>query len=117
MTGSEIDIEQKYVTVLYACVDAMREEAAARLAAARHAGGDAVVVWRAEVTRLDAVEQGLCFGRLDMRDGRRVYLGRLGLFRDEDDEPNVGRELPVRERAAPVLPPAARSASSRTSRP
>ncbi|MGW6929770.1 HelD family protein [Lentzea sp. NPDC054927] len=63
----------------------MRAQAAARLAV----GGDrdAVAVWQAEVTRLDAAEQGLCFGRLDMRDGRRIYLGRLGLFRDEDDEP------------------------------
>jgi len=89
LTGSEIDIEQEYLMVLYACVDAMREEAAARLAAVRHTDGDrdAVAVWQAEVIRLDVVEQGLCFGRLDMRDGRRVYLGRLGLFRDEDDEP------------------------------
>lgn len=93
MTGSdidrEIDIEQEYVAGLYAGVDAMREEAAARLVAARRAGGDreAVAVWQAEVARLDAVEQGLCFGRLDMQDGRRVYIGRLSLFRDEDGEP------------------------------
>ncbi|WP_143267818.1 HelD family protein [Amycolatopsis alba] len=63
----------------------MREEAAERLAAAgdREAAG----VWRAEVARLDAVEQGLCFGRLDLHDGRRVYVGRLGLFRGEGGEP------------------------------
>lgn len=93
MTGSdidrEIDIEQEYVAGLYARVDAMREEAAARLVAARRADGDreAVAVRQAEVARLDAVEQGLCFGRLDLHDGQRIYIGRLSLFRDEGDEP------------------------------
>ncbi|WP_460403240.1 HelD family protein [Actinophytocola sediminis] len=58
-------------------------------AAARCADGDqeTVAVWRAEVARLDAVERGLCFGRLDLRDGRRVYIGRLSLFLDEAAEP------------------------------
>ncbi|GAA2998825.1 HelD family protein [Actinokineospora diospyrosa] len=88
MTGSEIGIEQEYVADLYARVDAMRGVAAARLAARRAEGDrEAVAVWQAEVARLDAVEEGLCFGRLDMHDGRRVYIGRLGLFRDEGDEP------------------------------
>ncbi|MCC8243423.1 HelD family protein [Saccharothrix luteola] len=89
MSGSEIEIEQEYLAGLYARVDAMRDEAAAHLATARRDGADrdAVAVWEAETTRLDAVEHGLCFGRLDLRDGRRVYIGRLGLFRDEDDEP------------------------------
>ncbi|KFU80274.1 HelD family protein [Amycolatopsis lurida] len=86
---TEIDIEQEYLAVLYARVDALREQAATRLAAVGRAGEDhaAIATWQAEVTRLDAVEQGLCFGRLDMRDGRRVYVGRLGLFLDTDDEP------------------------------
>ena len=89
MTGSgvdrEIDSEQEYVAGLYARLDALRDEAAERVVAA--GDREAVAVWRAEVARLDAVEQGLCFGRLDMDDGRRVYIGRLGLFRDEDGEP------------------------------
>jgi hypothetical protein len=85
LTAGEIDVEQQHLTILHARVDAMRAEAAARLAA----GGDrdASAVWRAEVARLDAVRQGLYFGRLDLRDGRRVHVGRLGLFTDEDDEP------------------------------
>jgi DNA helicase IV len=89
VSGSEVESEQDYVAGLYARVDALRDEAAAHLAAARRAGADrdAVAVWEAETTRLDAVEQGLCFGRMDLRDGRRVYVGRLGLFPDEDDEP------------------------------
>nr|WP_189211255.1 UvrD-helicase domain-containing protein [Actinokineospora fastidiosa] len=89
MTDRELAIEQEYVAGLYARLDAMREEAGERLVAARRADGDreTAAVWQAEVTRLHGVEQGLCFGRLDMRDGRRVYIGRLGLFRDEGDEP------------------------------
>ncbi|MEU4446750.1 UvrD-helicase domain-containing protein [Actinosynnema sp. NPDC050801] len=92
MTGGgfdrEIDVEQEYVAGLYARLDALREEAAERLVAARAGGdGEAVSVWQAEVGRLDAVEEGLCFGRLDMHDGRRVHIGRLGLFRDEGGEP------------------------------
>ncbi|MEU7524251.1 UvrD-helicase domain-containing protein [Saccharothrix sp. NPDC042600] len=84
----EIDIEQAYVAGLYARLDALRDEAAERLVAAR-AGGDAesVAIWQAEVARLDAVQQGLCFGRLDQHDGRRLYIGRLGLFREADGEP------------------------------
>ncbi|WP_191253320.1 HelD family protein [Amycolatopsis oliviviridis] len=89
VTITEIDVEQEYLAVLYARVDALREQAATRLAAVRRAGEDyaAIATWQAEVTRLDGVEQGLCFGRLDLRDGHRVYVGRLGLFRDTDDEP------------------------------
>jgi DNA helicase IV len=84
----EIGIEQDYVADLYARVDALRQAAAAR-SVARRADGDpeAAAVWQAEVARLDSVEQGLCFGRLDRHDGRRTYVGRLGLFRDDDGEP------------------------------
>ncbi|GMA37144.1 HelD family protein [Demequina litorisediminis] len=31
------------------------------------------------IAQLDAVEDRLCFGRLDMRDGDRLYVGRIGL--------------------------------------
>ncbi|MCS7476917.1 HelD family protein [Umezawaea endophytica] len=84
MAGREIDVEQEYVAALYVRLDALREEAAERLA-----GGDreTAAVWRAEVARLDAVEQGLCFGRLDTHDGRRVHVGRLSLFPDQGGDP------------------------------
>ncbi|OXM69968.1 HelD family protein [Amycolatopsis vastitatis] len=75
----EIAAEQDHVNVLYARLDALREEAAAALAR-----GHAPDVWQAEVARLAAVEDGLCFGRLDLTGGRRVHIGRLGLF--EKDE-------------------------------
>ncbi|PRY34542.1 HelD family protein [Umezawaea tangerina] len=79
MTDREIELEQEHVTGLYARVDALRERA---LAGSEDA--DAAAVRRAEVERLAAVEHGLCFGRLDMADGRRVHIGRMGLF--EGDE-------------------------------
>ncbi|MEU8639882.1 UvrD-helicase domain-containing protein [Amycolatopsis sp. NPDC048633] len=80
----ELETERDYVAGLYARVDALRETAAAR-----RADGDreAAAVWQAEVARLDSVEPGLCFGRLDLHDGGRVYVGRLGLFREDDGEP------------------------------
>jgi hypothetical protein len=77
---TELAAEQDHVNVLYAHLDAMRDEAATRLAR-----GGVAAVWRAELTRLDAVADGLCFGRLDLVDGRRVYIGRMSVF--EEDEP------------------------------
>ncbi|MFC0540296.1 HelD family protein [Kutzneria chonburiensis] len=65
-------------------VDARRERAAHGMKAGDE---EAKAFWGEELGRLAAVEDGLCFGRLDMRDGRRIYVGRLGLFRDGQDEP------------------------------
>jgi DNA helicase IV len=88
-TNRQLVVEQDYLATLYAKLDALREQAATRLTAARDTDADPerAALWQAELARLESVEDGLCFGRLDMRDGRRVYIGRLGLFRDEDDEP------------------------------
>ncbi|EOD65457.1 HelD family protein [Amycolatopsis vancoresmycina] len=77
----ELTAEQEHLNLLYARLDALREEAAAALAR-----GHATDVWRGEVARLATVEDGLCFGRLDLTGGRRVHIGRLGLFAD-DGEP------------------------------
>ncbi|WP_243754241.1 HelD family protein [Labedaea rhizosphaerae] len=85
MSSTEIDNEQQYVATLYDQLDALRAQAADRLAVAVEP--DVKAFWQGESARLAAVEDGLCFGRLDLVDGRRAYIGRLGLFRDEDDEP------------------------------
>ncbi|MGW7533868.1 HelD family protein [Amycolatopsis sp. NPDC054798] len=69
---------------LYRRLDALREQAAS---GAESPDPEAAARWRAESARLEAVEDGLCFGRLEMRDGSRTYLGRLGLFEDGADEP------------------------------
>ncbi|MFS8101705.1 hypothetical protein LFM09_31715 [Lentzea alba] len=76
MAGTEIEFGQEHLMVLHARVDAVCE-AAARVAVT------GIPCRRAEEARLDAVKQGLCFGRLDLRDGGRMYLGWLGSFRDE----------------------------------
>ncbi|MET0133025.1 MAG: ATP-binding domain-containing protein [Kibdelosporangium sp.] len=82
--SSEIDHEQGHLTALYAHLDGMRAEAAQRATSE----DPEQQAWQlAEVARLDGVQQGLCFGRLDLADGRRVYIGRIGLFKDSDEEP------------------------------
>jgi DNA helicase IV len=92
---SEISREQEYVARLYERVDVLREQASARLALAlRQDGGtaqsrlerDAAITRYAEqLARLDAAENELCFGRLDLRTGERQHIGRIGL-RDESGE-------------------------------
>jgi DNA helicase IV len=77
--STELEAEQRHVNDLYARLDAMRDEATAALDR-----GHAATVWRAELARIEAVEDGLCFGRLDLAGGRRTYVGRMGLF-DGDD--------------------------------
>jgi hypothetical protein len=89
---SEISREQEYVASLYERVDALREQASARLARAlREDGGtaqsrldrDAAIAHHTgQLARLDAAESGLCFGRLDLRSGECLHIGRIGL-RDE----------------------------------
>ncbi|WP_214401400.1 HelD family protein [Pseudonocardia lacus] len=72
----------------------MRAEVAQRLAALSapaeqadepDADRDAELAWNSRrAARLQAVERGLCFGRLDTEDGASVHIGRMGLFRDGD---------------------------------
>ncbi|MER7705412.1 ATP-binding domain-containing protein [Kitasatospora sp. NPDC097605] len=83
--------EQARLTGLYAHLDAARDRARRALTAAgREAGPGGTHQARLErelraaeaarrAARLDAVERGLCFGRLDHRDGTVRYLGRIGL--------------------------------------
>ncbi|MGV9293594.1 HelD family protein [Amycolatopsis sp. NPDC003676] len=80
----ELVLEQEYVTALYGRLDALREQAAS---GCESEDPEAAARWKAELTRLEAVEDGLCFGRLEMHDGSRRYIGRVGLFRDGADEP------------------------------
>ncbi|MBB5435939.1 DNA helicase IV [Nocardiopsis composta] len=93
--------EQAYLTALYERLDAARALAAETLreAEARGGGGgyagllerQTVVDEQARIAqRLAAVEEGLCFGRIDHRDlpgtpGGPLYVGRIGL-RDAEHE-------------------------------
>jgi DNA helicase IV len=81
--------------MVYRRLDEVRDQVTARLAAVlRTAGGtNQARVEREDVHRrlaerlgqLNAAERGLCFGRLDMRDGERRYIGRIGLHDDSAD--------------------------------
>lgn len=89
---SEISREQQYVEGLYERVDALRQEASVRLtqALAQDAGtaqarldrDAAIVRYSEQLSRLDAAESGLCFGRLDLQTGERLQIGRIGLHCD-----------------------------------
>lgn len=89
--------EQETVNVLYARVDALRDEAHHRLVEIRRTGPSGSPQNRSErdafatlyedrIAQLDAVEDRLCFGRLDLRDGTHLYVGRIGLS-DADHAP------------------------------
>jgi DNA helicase IV len=59
------------------------------------------------LAQLDAVEAGLCFGRLDMTTGERLHIGRLGLTDDRHDTLLVDWRAPAAEpfyRATPAEP-------------
>jgi DNA helicase IV len=96
--AGDLELEQRYVTMLYGRLDALRERAASRLAwTLRETGGTPAArterdvsagMFSTRIAQLDAAENGLCFGRLDFHDGDRRYIGRMGI-RDEsaDYEP------------------------------
>ncbi|WP_200215263.1 HelD family protein [Micromonospora coerulea] len=76
--------------MLYDRLDGMRDQAADRLAAelrttggtlqARSQRDSAVQMYADQVEQYSAVENGLCFGRLDGGDGSARYIGRIGIF-------------------------------------
>jgi DNA helicase IV len=95
--SADLGEEQEYVTMLYRRLDSLRERAAQRLAGLlRESGGTpqarshrdaATAMYADRVAQLDAVEPGLCFGRLDFRDAECRHIGRIGIFDQDDHEP------------------------------
>jgi DNA helicase IV len=97
LSTEEIDSEQRVVSMLYGRLDDLRSSTAARLARVlRESGGTpqarterdaATVMYSEQLSQFSAVENGLCFGRLDFQDDgtNRQYIGRLGIF-DEDND-------------------------------
>ncbi|MEU4805360.1 RNA polymerase recycling motor ATPase HelR [Actinosynnema sp. NPDC023587] len=88
----ELRSERSYVAGLYTRLDAERARVKGEYKAAlRGTGGtpmerdDQVRASAKEVRRLDVADNGLCFGRLDTLSGDHSYIGRIGLF-DEDDD-------------------------------
>jgi DNA helicase IV len=91
----EVAREQHYISMLYGRLDDLRARASGRLTSVgREAAGtrqhlvERDVATRALGTRLvqlDAAEDGLCFGRLDLDDDERRYIGRIGILDEQDD--------------------------------
>jgi DNA helicase IV len=87
--------EQATVAMLYGRLDQLREQARQRLAEVlRTSGGThqarsereaTVGMYAEQLQQWDAVEHGLCFGRLDFDSGELLHIGRIGLFDDSDD--------------------------------
>jgi DNA helicase IV len=82
--SAQISLEQDHLKTLYARLDELHADAVRRSA---ESGPAEQAWWAGEAARLESVADGMCFGRLDLADGRRVYIGRIGLFREVDDEP------------------------------
>ena len=92
--GTELAREQRYVDRLYARLDELRVRTKRDLATVRRQrpGGthqnrserDAfATLYEQRLAQLNAVEDRLCFGRFDTSDGKRRYVGRIGLSDDE----------------------------------
>ena len=112
MSQDEVVLEQSYVDRLYARLDVLRARTAAELANVRRSGPSGTHQNRSErdafaglheqrLAQLEAVEDRLAFGRLDLRDGARRYIGRLGLSDDEQTQLLVDWRAPA---ARDVLP-------------
>ena len=81
--------------MLYGRLDDLRDRASGRLSkvlletggtpAARSERDAFVEMYSQRITQLDAAENGLCFGRLDLAEGDPRYIGRIGILDDAAD--------------------------------
>ncbi len=95
MSNGDSDQEQEYISMLYGRLDDLRDRASGRLSkvlletggtpAARSERDAFVEMYSQRITQLDAAENGLCFGRLDLAEGDRRYIGRIGILDDASD--------------------------------
>lgn len=85
-----VDQEREYVAALYRRLDALREENQQQLSKVRSAGAvgtmqnmserDAfATMYEDRLAQLNAVDDRLVFGRLDLDSGEARYIGRIGL--------------------------------------
>jgi DNA helicase IV len=92
---ADIVEEQHHLETLYEHLDTLREEASAQLTDALLQNGgtpadrshrdSATARYTDRLAQYSAVENGLCFGRLDFTAGEQRYIGRIGIF-DEDND-------------------------------
>lgn len=94
MLDGELAHERDYVAGLYARLDELREEKKAQLAQVRRsstAGShqnrserDAfATLYEDRLAQLNAVDDRLVFGRLDLDSGEERYIGRIGLLTED----------------------------------
>jgi DNA helicase IV len=116
--STEVAREQELVTRLYHRLDALRDQTRNRLAEVRRRGASGTPQARSErdafaalyedrLAQLEAVEHGLCFGRLDFTSGDQLHVGRIGLTDDAHDTLLVDWRAPAAEpfyRATPAEP-------------
>ncbi|BAS12982.1 atp-Dependent DNA helicase [Arthrobacter sp. Hiyo8] len=90
MHDADLIHEREYVAGLYSRLDELREEKRQQLAQVRRAGAvgtmqnvserDAfAALYEDRLAQLDAVDDRLVFGRLDLDSGEAQYIGRIGL--------------------------------------
>jgi DNA helicase IV len=94
MHDADLAHERDYVAGLYARLDELRAEKRAQLAQVRRAGAvgtmqnvserDAfAALYEDRLAQLDAVDDRLVFGRLDLDSGEAQYIGRIGLTTED----------------------------------
>ena len=81
--------------MLFGRLDDLREQTSRRLAKvllesggtpqARSERDTATAMHSSDLAQYSAVENGLCFGRLDFENGEYQHIGRIGIFRTEGD--------------------------------
>ncbi|MET7772844.1 3'-5' exonuclease [Nocardia sp. NPDC005366] len=95
----ELAQEQSHLSLLYDRLDDMREYAKNRLKSvlletggtpqARTERESFSQLYHEDLSKYDAAEHGLCFGRIDLEaetaDGQTRYIGRLGILDEKDD--------------------------------
>ncbi|MEV8392195.1 MULTISPECIES: ATP-binding domain-containing protein [unclassified Streptomyces] len=95
MSTEELQNEQQFVSLLYERLDALREQAETAVEAsigqvttvrqARVERDISVAEHSGRVSALNAVESGLCFGRIDLSDGTTHHIGRIGMRQDDPE--------------------------------
>jgi DNA helicase IV len=106
VSTDEIQTEQAYLDLLYTRLDQLRERAATDLARVRRTAPSGThqnrserdafaTLHEARLAQLEAVEDRLSFGRLDLQGGGRRYVGRIGLSDEEQTQLLVDWRAPA----------------------
>src|SRR5690606_4875252 len=95
LPSADLWAERAYVARLYQQLDRMRKQAAGRWEemvgqsvdpTRMHGVRDAAAAgYKRRLVQCRAAEHGLCFGGLDLCDGERRYIGRIGICDEATD--------------------------------